>query len=544
MPAKTAWPDLGRQPPNYHAHAYQLKDDIQKLIVVSSAKGPNPFPIPLRVLEPLFQSILELISKGENRVEASEVLTQLQKYGEAQKSIQADVAVLKTAADHMESAGTRPNGQPKTWADVTRGSQSSSRSTSAAQTGPAPKAISPRKEREVTLYMKDKGEIESLRRYTPLQIVKKVNAFEEERGGTAKVAAARQLPSGDVVLNTYTPQQAEAMRTDKTWAQCLGTDVRIHTPMYGVMMHGVPVRTIENIEEEQRVDKMMKGNKHTLPNAEIRHASWLKRSAATANYSTLIVDFASPTDANEAIDRGLIWDGAIYECELYDPKCRMIQCFKCQKYGHKATHCRGRTACAYCGGGHSSKECTNKEKPGAEGCPACGGKGHTAYNERCPARQAERARLKEAFRFKNERHPVPGSEGAPTTKSSKTLVTSSTDQGAQQSTKAQARNMRKPPAKGANAVPVQSQASERTRSSARHRTITTKWAQTLADREQENESEANGWSEIKNGKRRKRNHSRTEDDGDSSRLSPEEKGLNTSSSQDSRDRADFFEEEL
>lgn len=63
-----------------------------------------------------------------------------------------------------------------------------------------------------------------------------------------------------------------------------------------------------------------------------------------------------------------------YDVRVYIPP--PLRCFKCQRYGHVAAVCKGKTRCSKCGGEHSYGEC-------AEGvtqkCCNCGGNHSAAY---------------------------------------------------------------------------------------------------------------------------------------------------------------------
>jgi hypothetical protein len=56
------------------------------------------------------------------------------------------------------------------------------------------------------------------------------------------------------------------------------------------------------------------------------------------------------------------------------------QCFKCQRFGHSATHCRSNPRCVACSGPHNVKDCTSH---GTASCCNCGGN-HTASYGGCP----------------------------------------------------------------------------------------------------------------------------------------------------------------
>ncbi|GBO06986.1 hypothetical protein AVEN_255364-1 [Araneus ventricosus] len=71
-----------------------------------------------------------------------------------------------------------------------------------------------------------------------------------------------------------------------------------------------------------------------------------------------------------------------------------IWCFKCQRFGHSKTNCRGTLTCARCAAaGHESTDCTAIEK-----CVNCDGK-HTSFSRSCPKWKVEKEIV--ATKFKN-----------------------------------------------------------------------------------------------------------------------------------------------
>ncbi|GBN41236.1 hypothetical protein AVEN_78761-1 [Araneus ventricosus] len=72
----------------------------------------------------------------------------------------------------------------------------------------------------------------------------------------------------------------------------------------------------------------------------------------------------------------------------------LFRCFKCQRFGHSKTNCRGILICARCAvAGHESTDCTAVEK-----CVNCQGK-HTSFSRSCPKWTVEKEIV--ATKFKN-----------------------------------------------------------------------------------------------------------------------------------------------
>ena len=79
------------------------------------------------------------------------------------------------------------------------------------------------------------------------------------------------------------------------------------------------------------------------------------------------------------------------------------QCFKCQKIGHIASQCRGKTICMYCGGSHPTAECRSKGDRNKYRCVNCSHSDiedhrakcdtHHSSDIDCPILQLEKLRL-------------------------------------------------------------------------------------------------------------------------------------------------------
>ncbi|XP_023214617.1 uncharacterized protein LOC111618545 [Centruroides sculpturatus] len=103
-----------------------------------------------------------------------------------------------------------------------------------------------------------------------------------------------------------------------------------------------------------------------------------------------------------------------------------LRCFKCQRFGHSQTSCRGKSACAQYGKeDHDSTECTTT--PCCINCKDA----HPAYSRKCPAWQREKEiqRVKtvnnlsypEARRLVTSSAPLKEKTFAAAVKSTKTL---------------------------------------------------------------------------------------------------------------------------
>ena len=98
------------------------------------------------------------------------------------------------------------------------------------------------------------------------------------------------------------------------------------------------------------------------------------------------------TDSNNHVSaaqkHGVKIGWQLYRCETCRKPPQVMQCFKCQQFGHSAKECSNATRCLRCSQEHSVKEWT-VQKENAK-CSYCGGAHATIYRG-CPAHQQKLA---------------------------------------------------------------------------------------------------------------------------------------------------------
>ena len=148
----------------------------------------------------------------------------------------------------------------------------------------------------------------------------------------------------------------------------------------------------------QEIEEKIQCNNPSLEQARVAYSGWLKRNLGEKRASTLVVEFEREEDADHAILNGIVLGAQIFACEYYDRACKAKQCFRCQKYGHIGTHCKAQETCGYCAENHSTKECTQRDKPGSgPTCPNCR-QNHPSWSIQCENRKEEFARIEERRR--------------------------------------------------------------------------------------------------------------------------------------------------
>lgn len=216
-----------------------------------------------------------------------------------------------------------------------------------------------------------------------------------------KVLAARRLPSGDITITADTKETKELLERDSNWLAAIGQAAQVNRRKFTVMVHGMKIASVDCSRQEDAIRQITRQNTHLRDKIEILSLQWPKKALRRGKTSTcLIVDVATPEQANTLIDEGLLFHSELKECELYHGDCRVTQCYNCQKYGHTARICRAQKKCGLCAApGHDDKDCNFRNDMTKHRCANCN-LGHPAWSNSCAERrkQADKARLAYAAR--------------------------------------------------------------------------------------------------------------------------------------------------
>ncbi|KAH4179858.1 hypothetical protein HBH42_249710 [Parastagonospora nodorum] len=195
------------------------------------------------------------------------------------------------------------------------------------------KAPSAQIQREVIINIRDPFTVQSLRAMNPGNLKAHVERAIDQSGNenivNVKIVSANQLKSGDLSIKTAASNEVEALRQfADDWAHQIGTGATVRIPTYGVLAHGIRTSTMDIGKFEQNRAQILQDNRPFIPQAEIKYIGWLTRDASAKSASTITIKFTRPEDANKIIDKGLIWQGEVFQCERYERQCRVKQCFK------------------------------------------------------------------------------------------------------------------------------------------------------------------------------------------------------------------------
>ena len=225
------------------------------------------------------------------------------------------------------------------------------------------------------------------------EIFQKIADGTATSGPPLAIGGFQKLKSNDIRFTCDSEEEANRLR-ELDWSK-EGLEVR--QPKVGIVFHGVPIEEIN--PHTDNLDDIAKeiGDRNGLKGVKLRTLrvpSKLDPMARNYSYVALTHDVEA---ANKSLKKGIFLNCRLFPTEKYTPQYQLTQCYKCQRYGYKAGHCRGKERWARCGDDHPTKDCeTNVHK-----CANCGDD-HPAWHPDCPRRREESKRLDELkFKIKN-----------------------------------------------------------------------------------------------------------------------------------------------
>ncbi|GBN28201.1 hypothetical protein AVEN_129301-1 [Araneus ventricosus] len=217
-------------------------------------------------------------------------------------------------------------------------------------------------------------------------------------GSVGNVKTTKKLRSCDLLVEVESPKQAKEISNFKSLST-IPVTVKPHATLNsskGVISCG---ELLNESEEKITAELKSQGVIH------VRRIT-IRRDGLLLNTKHLILTFDSNT-LPEHIKAGYMR----LSVRTYIPN--PLRCFKCQRFGHSKTSCRGTLTCARCAEvGHESTDCTRTEK-----CVNCKGE-HTSFSRNCFAWKQEKEIIstkiknhisyQEARKLIKSRTPTPG----------------------------------------------------------------------------------------------------------------------------------------
>ena len=139
--------------------------------------------------------------------------------------------------------------------------------------------------------------------------------------------------------------------------------------IYGVPMEMTETEILHQLKSQKviSVTRMTKrSRKETTENSKINHEQPYKIKSPATN---IILNFDRPS-----LPPQIFLCFQVFQVKQYIPS--PARCYKCQRYGHAAYHCRFKERCVRCGEPHIFEQCPQKDSPK---CINCWGAHSAAY---------------------------------------------------------------------------------------------------------------------------------------------------------------------
>lgn len=204
---------------------------------------------------------------------------------------------------------------------------------------------------------------------SPDHILGKVSPFIIQKGfqgigGAPKTV--KKLTSGDFLIETTNDLQSKSFLLAKSLAS-IEISVTPHKALNS--SRGVISETdLQHVSEKEILENLSEQGVIDVKRISIKRGNEL---IATKH---IILTFNTP-DIPPHVIAGYL------RCALRPYIPNPLRCFKCQRFGHSKTSCRGREACARCSNtepNHDFQNCTSEAK-----CINCSGN-HPAFSRSCP----------------------------------------------------------------------------------------------------------------------------------------------------------------
>ncbi len=216
------------------------------------------------------------------------------------------------------------------------------------------------------------------------------------------ILSIRRLFSDDLKLLARFEKTRKRMKQNKELLHDITFSTTTMRRIYVVLTHDVRMSNVNTFNQQKIINQIVKQNNSLHKDLNIVRIVWTKKTERLRKeHFSLIIELVSFEMTNRLIKNDLLNDYSHRVCEYFEKKCRIKQCFRCQKYDHVSKACRNDEKCDFCACEHFSFECRtfNEHRK----CVNCVDK-HFAWSFQCDVKAKKKQRLDTIWNNKSLMH--------------------------------------------------------------------------------------------------------------------------------------------
>ncbi len=186
-------------------------------------------------------------------------------------------------------------------------------------------------------------------------LMQKLKTIEKKE---KNILSIRRLLSDDLKLLARFEKTKERMKQDRKFLHDITSSTTAMRRTYVVLAHDVRMSNVNTFNQQTIINQIVKQNSSLHKDLNIVRVIWTKKiKRLRKEHFSLIIELINSETTNKLIKDELLNDYFHRVCEYFEKKCRIKQCFWCQKYNHVNKVCRNDEKCDFCACEHFSFEC-------------------------------------------------------------------------------------------------------------------------------------------------------------------------------------------
>jgi hypothetical protein len=205
------------------------------------------------------------------------------------------------------------------------------------------------------------------------------------------ILSIKRLLSDDLKLFARFEKTRKRMKQDKELLYDITSLTTTMRRTYVVLTHNVRMSNVNTFNQQKIINQIVKQNNNLHKDLNIVRIVWTKKiERLRKEHFSLIIEFVNFEMINRLIKNDLLNDYSHRVYKYFEKKCKIKQCFRCQKYDHVNKIYRNDENCDFCACEHFLFECKtfNEYKK----CVNCVDK-HFAWSFQCDVKTKKKQKF-------------------------------------------------------------------------------------------------------------------------------------------------------